>query len=497
MADTTVEADAGSGGALFAVDDISGTTHPYVKIELGAAGQDNNPVHSSNPMPIEGGASGRPVSTFAVNTPNPSSTFIMGSAAGSVPVSTYAVNAAATSVQSTWAVGQDIPISTFARADNFISTNNSWTATTAASSTWTANGDDVSNYNAVTIQLATDVDSAASSMRFEFSNDNTNWDDTYNFTMDVSASSTRRFQFPVTAQYFRNRYTNGGTDQGYFRVQTIYHSAAPGTSIHRLGDDTSPDRSAQVVKSAIMAIGSGGGANFVNVGATNGGNLKISVEESVQVDVNIAAQDDPVSTYAVNNPAPVGTQSTWALNKTSTHIVSQTGPVSTFAVNKTSTHIAGQSGPVSTYVVGSLTASSATHSTFTAGSVPVSTHPQPSALGGLSVAYKQSLTTAAFQIHNGPAQLHQVWFTNTATSTRWLKFYDAGAVTVGTTPPTFVFGLPAVSTFSNAVSGFMPAGAYGIQFGTSTFVAATAVQATNSAVAPGSNEVTFNAFYKS
>jgi hypothetical protein len=320
MADTTVEADAGSGGALFAVDDISGTTHPYVKIELGAAGQDNNPVHSSNPMPIEGGASGRPVSTFAVNTPNPSSTFIMGSAAGSVPVSTYAVNAAATSVQSTWAVGQDIPISTFARADNFISTNNSWTATTAASSTWTANGDDVSNYNAVTIQLATDVDSAASSMRFEFSNDNTNWDDTYNFTMDVSASSTRRFQFPVTAQYFRNRYTNGGTDQGYFRVQTIYHSAAPGTSIHRLGDDTSPDRSAQVVKSAIMAIGSGGGANFVNVGATNGGNLKISVEESVQVDVNIAAQDDPVSTYAVNNPAPVGTQSTWALNKTSTHM---------------------------------------------------------------------------------------------------------------------------------------------------------------------------------
>jgi hypothetical protein len=147
--------------------------------------------------------------------------------------------------------------------------------------------------------------------------------------------------------------------------------------------------------------------------------------------------------------------------------------------------------------VGSVTASSAVHSTFTAGSVKVSTHPQPSALGGLSVAYKQSLTTGSFQIHNGPCQLHSVWFTNTATSTRWLKFYDAGTVTVGTTPPTFVFGMPAVSTFSNAVSGFMGAGAYGIQFATSTLVACTALQATSDATAPASNEVTFNAFYKS
>ena len=307
--------------------------------------------------------------------------------------------------------------------------------------------------------------------------------------MDVSASSTRRFQFPVSAQYFRNVYTNGGTDQGYFRVQTIYHSAAPGTSIHRLGDDTSPDRSATVVKSAIMAIASGGSPDFINVGATSGGNLKVSVEENANTSTHISGQDTPVSTYAVNNPAPVGVQSTWALNKTSTHIVSQTGPVSTFAVNnlvssgtmstyvvnKTSTHISGQSVPVSTFSAGG-----------TASTVPV-----PASTGGLSAAAVVSLTTSAFQIKNGPAQLHSVWFTNSAGTLRWLKFYDAGAVTVGTTPPNFYVGLPP-----NSTTGWMPPGNFGIQFNTSCFVAATTGQATSDATAPSTNDVLASFFYK-
>ena len=61
-------------------------------------------------------------------------------------------------------------------------------------------------------------------MRFQFSTDNTNWDDDYIFTYDESVNGTaRRFQFPVTAKYFRVNYTNGSVAQTHFRVQTILH----------------------------------------------------------------------------------------------------------------------------------------------------------------------------------------------------------------------------------------------------------------------------------
>jgi len=126
----------------------------------------------------------------------------------------------------------------------------------------------------------------------------------------------------------------------------------------------------------------------------------------------------------------------------------------------------------------------------------VTTVPLPMSTGGLSFVYSVSLTTAALQIKNGPAQVFGYDFTNTATSTRWLKFYDAGAVTVGSTPPNYIVGLPSMSSFSNAVTGFKTVGSFGMQFNTSCFVAATAGQASSDATAPATNEVTINVMYK-
>lgn len=163
------------------------------------------------------------------------------------------------------------------RQPNVVSTNNSTTTPLTGAATFTGTGDDVSIYSAVTITLYADVDSATDGMRFEFSTDNTNWDDTYTFTMDVSASDTRRFQFPVTAQYFRVRYTNGAGAQSAFRVQTILHSNNQMNSVHRLGDNTSPDRSAQVIKSAILARVSGVG-DFAPVASSATGKLLVAAE---------------------------------------------------------------------------------------------------------------------------------------------------------------------------------------------------------------------------
>jgi len=126
--------------------------------------------------------------------------------------------------------------------DDLLSTKNSSAATLSSAAAFTGDGDDCIGYTAVTVQLFADQASAADGMKFQFSTNNSNWDDTYSFSM--TASDTRRFQFAVTARYFRVFYTNGGTNQGAFRVQTILHRQNVLTSIHRIVDDESTDRSA-------------------------------------------------------------------------------------------------------------------------------------------------------------------------------------------------------------------------------------------------------------
>lgn len=189
-----VELDSGSGGATLAADEIGGIHHQRVKVEWGADGAAND---------------------TAVATPFP--------------------------------IAQQ-------PANDQVDSNNTTTTPLGGDAVFTGTGTDVLGYAAVTITLAASHDSAAGGMSFQFSTDDSNWDDTYDFTMDVSDSDVRRFQFPITAQYFRLVYTNGSTLQTHFRVQTILHIPSQLTSIHRLGDDMSADRSAQVVKAAVFGL---------------------------------------------------------------------------------------------------------------------------------------------------------------------------------------------------------------------------------------------------
>lgn len=159
---------------------------------------------------------------------------------------------------------------------SLIDSNNSTTTPLGISAAFTGTGVDVSQFAVVTVTLFADQDSATDGMTFQFSTDNSNWDDVYSFTM--TANETRRFQFPATAQFFRVVYTNGGTGQGAFRVQTILHPTYVGTSIHRISDTVDPDRSTTIVKSAIIAQAAGSG-DFATVQATAGGNLKVAIEE--------------------------------------------------------------------------------------------------------------------------------------------------------------------------------------------------------------------------
>ena len=164
---------------------------------------------------------------------------------------------------------------------NEVNAANSSTSTLLADAVFTGTGVDILTYDLITITLDSSHDSATDGMSFQFSTDNSNWDDVYPFTY-TAADGARRFQFPITAQYFRVVYTNGGTGQTHFRLQTLLHHGNSLTSIHRLVDDTANDRSAQIVKAAIIAQKGGGGpgaGDFVPVQSTTAGNLKMSTQE--------------------------------------------------------------------------------------------------------------------------------------------------------------------------------------------------------------------------
>ncbi len=158
---------------------------------------------------------------------------------------------------------------------NAVDSNNSTTTLLSSGATFTGIGTDISKLSNVTTQLFANQDSATDGMQFQFSVDNVNWDDSFDFTF--TANEARRFQFPVTAQYFRVVFTNGGTNQTAFRVQTILHSAGVLTTIHRISDSISADNSAQLVKAVLTGLAPDG--TFMNVLVTNAGNQKISIEE--------------------------------------------------------------------------------------------------------------------------------------------------------------------------------------------------------------------------
>jgi hypothetical protein len=135
----------------------------------------------------------------------------------------------------------------------------------------------VSGYAAVAITVHSDKDSAEDGMIFEFSIDGTNWDDQYKFNMKASESQTRRFQFPVTAQYFRVNYTNSTETTTQFRCQTVLNRQNILTSIHRTEKVVHEDRSAQLVKGAIIAQREGAVVqDFYPVQADVSGNLKVT-----------------------------------------------------------------------------------------------------------------------------------------------------------------------------------------------------------------------------
>jgi hypothetical protein len=122
-------------------------------------------------------------------------------------------------------------------------------------------------------------------------------------------------------------------------------------------------------------------------------------------------------------------------------------------------------------------------------------NPQPHTAGGLSIFRSIDLDESEEEVKGTAGQVYSMWVTNTATSTRFVKFYNltAANTTVGSSTPVITIGIPGNS--SDDVTGLF-GGAYGFAFDTAISVAATTAVADADTGAPGANEVIVNIFYK-
>lgn len=157
-----------------------------------------------------------------------------------------------------------------------ISSVNSSTTLLGIGGIFTGVSEDITNYSSIFVNVFSDVASATDGLSIEFSSDSTNWDEAHKYT--ISANSSLDLAHAAHAQYFRVVYTNGGTGQATFRLQTICKLVATPLLADRLGTNINDEESAALVRAVLAAMKPNG--DYANIGATAGGNLKISLEET-------------------------------------------------------------------------------------------------------------------------------------------------------------------------------------------------------------------------
>lgn len=121
--------------------------------------------------------------------------------------------------------------------------------------------------------------------------------------------------------------------------------------------------------------------------------------------------------------------------------------------------------------------------------------PLPHTGNGLSTMRSIDLDETEETVKATAGCVYSMWVANTATSTRFIKFYDdtVANVVVGTTVPVLTIPIPGNS--SDDIAGVFTTGGMGITFATAITVAATTGVADNDTGAPGANEVIVNIFY--
>lgn len=210
--------------------------------------------------------------------------------------------------------------------ENLLSTLNSTSAPLTSSSVYTGTFEECLDYATITVIVFANVASATSGFEIQWSSDGSNIDDSDGYT--IQAATGKQYSFGVMARYFRIKYTNGGTNQSAFRLQTILHSSHIKPSSHRIDDTVVADDDAELSKTVITgkrldgtygtasfddsnrlivtdpAAAASGGFNY-GIVATSG-TTEVSVRKTTYTEQSSDAQRSIVSSSVLDTSAGTG-----------------------------------------------------------------------------------------------------------------------------------------------------------------------------------------------
>jgi len=456
MADN-VTADPGTGGATFATDDDGTAHHPYVKVEWGADNTQTKVASGAAALPIQDGG----------NTITVDGTVTANAGTGPWPVTdnsgSLTVDNSTLSVVGGGLEATALRVTLASDSTGVVSVDDGGGAltvdgTVAVSGTVTVDGSGVTQPVSGTVTA--------------------NLGATDNAVLDTIETNTDSLTV-----------VGGGLEATALRV-TIANDSTGVVSIDDNGGSVTVDGTVGI--SGTVTVDGSGVTQPVSAaslplptGASTSANQSTIIGHLDGVEGLLTTIDSDTSTLAVTGG---GTETgalrvTIANNSTGVVSVDDNGGALTVDNGGTFAVQAAQSG---TWTV---------QPGNTANTTPWLTTPTPATSGGLSIFRSIDLDESEEEVKGTAGQVFGMWVSNLATSTRFIKFYNATAanVTVGTTTPVITWAIPGNST--DDISAVFES-TMGIAFGTAITVAATTGVADNDTGAPGANEVLVNIFYK-
>lgn len=374
-----------------------------------------------------------------------------------------------------------------------IDAGNSTAVALGISGTFTGVFKDVSNYSNVSVLVFTDQVSATDGLKVEYSTDGTNVDDDDFYTLP--ASNGQQFSFPLTAKFYRVRYTNGAVAQTAFRMQAKLHSDKPKASSHRLSQILTDETDVEVVKS-VLAIKSG--TNFVNLsaGQTTMANALPVAFSSDQTSIPVAATLSAETTKVIGT-VNIAAAQTLATVTTVSAVTAITNALPTGANTIGAVNIAAAQTLATVTTVGTVNAVTAITNALPTGANTIGTVNPPAITKGTQGATGVSTQDLKDAGRNAVHYYTIIPVLSTATDTlQSLTGTKAGATVVATTTvavvttgKTFRVTRVAATYISTAVSGY---GMVRLRFNTAGVVAITSPIAATLAVGSGA-PVTANA----
>lgn len=189
-------------------------------------------------------------------------------------------------------------------APGHVSTDNSTVSTLDPDASFTGEWEDITNFGVIIVSLTSNVGSATDGLMVQFSSNGTAGgiisDDEYT----VSAGAKKTFSFQAVAQFYRVVYTNGGTIQASFNLQTVLKPYYVKPSSHRIQDSIIDDDDAELVKSVLTGESSLTGV-FENV-TTYRGALDVNSAWVHRKIVNETFHLETATTTTLNSAASEG-----------------------------------------------------------------------------------------------------------------------------------------------------------------------------------------------